>query len=395
MINELFVVILFLFLISILVDVWVSISKYFVINSREHPKTTDGTNLRTIQPYSISLKHSLLFVFQKFNYKIHFILCLLHITLLRFKSTPITTNHVVNFLINTSMIMFATNKVTEKGIFITFSMSGFRFPVIPKAVDNSIFVECFIPIENDCAADKSSKLNYVMNNLEGCKMISFNFCGNEIDNPTEQLTILSTVTATTFHPIIHSFFSRVYDKKDDPVLEDYPEFFYHGQYLNEVSFEYPGDCYGFGREIFKELLAANSQMDIPFHVGHLMKIRGYSRFVRFLFRARSILHKIGTNQGIHKAISMEDLFITSILHSTDHVMTGQLLKPHFLENFTLENRSWFNLLSALFYAPCGQYIFSNLLCDLKNKNLMYTNLHDELVEIDSHLASHVTFSISY
>jgi hypothetical protein len=57
----------------------------------------------------------------------------------------------------------------------------------------------------------------------------------ELLGATEQITILSTMISSVVHPMIHSFNERVYNRKDQPELQQYPELFFHGQYLNEEA----------------------------------------------------------------------------------------------------------------------------------------------------------------
>jgi hypothetical protein len=95
---------------------------------------------------------------------------------------------------------------------------------------------------------------------------------------------------------------------------------------------------------------SNGKKDIPVHI-HLFKMQEYSRFVRFLFLGRKALHRLMVRHGLNKHIDLEDFFITSIVHSTDHFFLVTSLEPFNLNYASLTNEAWSNLLVTLFYSP--------------------------------------------
>jgi hypothetical protein len=60
-----------------------------------------------------------------------------------------------------------------------------------------------------------------------------------------------------------------------------------------------------------EVLESNGKKDIP--------PKDYSRFFRFLFLARKALQCLLVKHSMNQQIDLEDLFITSIVHLTDHL----------------------------------------------------------------------------
>ena len=98
--------------------------------------------------------------------------------------------------------------------------------------------------------------------------------------------------------------------------------------------------------------------------------------------------------GLNKYIDLEDLFITSIVHSTDHLFLGTTLEPFNLNYANLPNEAWSNLLVTLFYSPPNNF-FTNTLREKRHRNPFYSALFAALEEIDPFVAGTVTLSISY
>ena len=143
----------------------------------------------------------------------------------------------------------------------------------------------------------------------------------------------------------------------------------------------------------QEVIESNGKKDIPVHI-HLLKMHEYSRFVRFLFLGRNALQRLMVRHGLNKHIDLEDLFITSIVHSTAYLFAGKLLEPFNLNYANLPNEAWSNLLVTLFYSPPNN-CFTNTLREKRYRNPFYSALFAALEEIDPFVAGTVTLSISY
>jgi hypothetical protein len=195
------------------------------------------------------------------------------------------------------------------------------------------------------------------------------------------------------HHMIHSFHERVYNRNDQPELQKYPEPFLYGQYLNEISHEFPSFCFRITPEWLQELLGRNGKKNIPVHV-HLLQIQDYSRFIRSLFLARKTLCRLIKKHGLNKHIDLEDLFITSIVHSTYHLFIGAPIEQFNIHHTHLPNEAWSNLLTILFYSPPNN-CFTNTLREKRHRTTFYIALFTALEEIDPFLAANITLSISY
>ena len=120
----------------------------------------------------------------------------------------------------------------------------------------------------------------------------------------------------------------------------------------------------------------------------------YSRFVRFLFLGRSAFQQLIVRHGLDKYIDPEDLFITSIVHLTDHVFLGKSLELFNLNYVNLPNEAWSNLMVTLFYSPPNNCL-TNTLRENRHRNPFYKALFAALKEIDPFVAGTATLSISY
>jgi hypothetical protein len=157
--------------------------------------------------------------------------------------------------------------------------------------------------------------------------------------------------------------------------------------------EFPSTCHRIPSEWFHDVIEFNGRNDIPVHI-HLLKMKDYSRFLRFLFLARKALQRQMVKHGLNKQIDLEDLFITSIVHSTDHLFLGKSIEPFNLNYATLPNVAWSNLMTFLFYSP-PLNCFTNTLSEKRHRTPFYTALFAALEDIDSFVAAIVTLSISY
>ena len=179
--------------------------------------------------------HCLLFIGNKINFKIQIIKGLIHVLRVNYMPTPVTENDVVHYILNTSLSLFTQfGDTAEKGasqdgqIKATFIINDFAFPcnALEGKHDNKILVEFSIPTFNKGTAKLAADQASVINALKGCSVQRFLFNEEPVLCLTEQITILSTVIASVVHPMEHSFNERVYNKKDEPALQQYPEFFY-------------------------------------------------------------------------------------------------------------------------------------------------------------------------
>jgi hypothetical protein len=385
--------------ILLLVDVYGSVEVYRKVNTRV-PRPTGS---RGVEPTKISLMHCLLFIGHKINFKVQMIKGLIHVLWVNYMPTPmVTENDVVHYMLNTSLSLFTQFDTAEKGasqdgqIKATFSINDFAFPInaLEGKYDNKISVEFSVPTFNKGTSKLAADQARVINTLQGCSVQRFLFNEEPVLCITEQITILSTVIASVVHPMEHSFNERVYNRKDEPALQPYPELFLHGQFLNEIAHAFPSICYGVTPEWLHAVLESNGKKDIPVHI-HLLQMQEYSRFVRFLFLGRKALQRLMVRYGLNKHIDLEDLFITSIVHSTDHLFLGTSLEPFNLNYANLPNdEAWPNLMVSLFYSPPNN-CFTNTLKEKRHRNPLYSALFAALEEIDPFLAGAVTLSISY
>jgi hypothetical protein len=97
--------------------------------------------------------------------------------------------------------------------------------------------------------------------------------------------------------------------------------------------------------------------------------------------------------GLNKHIDLEDLFVTSIVHSTDHLFLGTSLEPFNLNYTNLPNEEWSNLMVSLFYSPPIN-CFANTLRENRHRTPFYSALFTARKELDPFLAGNVTLSIS-
>jgi hypothetical protein len=179
--------------------------------------------------------HCLLFIGNKINFKIQIIKGLIHVLQVNYMPTPmVTENDVVHYIINTSLSLFTQfGDTAEKGasqdgqIKATFIINDFAFPcnALEGKHDDKILVEFSIPTFNKGTAKLAADQASVINTLKGCSVQRFLFNEEPVLCLTEQITILSTVIASVVHPMEHSFNERVYNKKDEPALQQYPELF--------------------------------------------------------------------------------------------------------------------------------------------------------------------------
>jgi hypothetical protein len=391
--------VILLILISVAVDVRDCLAVYQTVNARvPRPCWSRG-----LGPTKITLMHCLLFNFYKANFKVQMIKGLIHMLRVNYLPTPkVTENDVVHYILNTSLSLFVQFDATGKEapqdgqIKATFSLNDFAFPLnaLEGKFDNKISVEFSVPTSNKGTAKlDASQKRAIINTLKGCSVQRFLFNDKLILCKTEQITILSSMSSVVIHPMIHSFNERVYNCKDQQELQQYPELFLHGQYLNEVAHTFPSFCFRIAPEWLQDLLESNGKKDIPVHI-NIFQMKEYSRFIRFLFLARQQLSRQMMKHGLNKHVDLEDLFITSIVHSMDHLFAGTLLEQFNLHHTHLPNEGWFNLLTILFYSPPNN-CFTNTLKEKKHRTPFYKALFTALDEIDPFLAANVTLSISY
>ena len=370
-------------------DVVGSLQVYFTVNARKKAPLGE----RSIVTDVMDLKHAMLFIMQKCNYKWHIVKAFFNVLRLRFYSTPVRTDDVANFLVNTALAIYSTFTVPEDGdgVVGVFEMKGFAFPMIEGKLDNTIAVTYFVPGKCKKAAAESSKKGHIHNYLSGCEVRAFVFNGEQIDSSSEQIIILSLMFSTVVHPMLHAFWPLVYQHRNDPELSQYPELFLHGGYMNELATDFPGDCLRVKRSWMAEMLVFNTKLPLPFHAHSLLGIRPYSRVVSFLFKGRVALQRAMIKHKVN--IDVEALFLTTIVHATDHLMLSSCLYDHKLDS-TLFPDACMNLMTPISYTPC-QYFFSNQVRYKVAKQPFYRDLYDSLETIDRVLADNVTLSISF
>lgn len=226
----------------------------------------------------------------------------------------------------------------------------------------------------------------------------FDFNALAITDPAEQLNILGLVAALLSHPQIHSFFDSLYLSQgtcpDAATAKQYDDLFLHGQYLNEISTDWPGRTLG-QPQWLDEFVHHNAQLPLQPH-SHttLAALLPFSPFLRFLLPARRLMHRFCQQHSV--PFSAELLFLSSILHSSDHHSLGAHLRWHRLvaPHFPAGTGSHFNFFAVFFCSP-SQYFLTNLLRDKAHKTPFYADLYASLYALEPEYADCVTLSITY
>ena len=371
---------------------------------------------RSIMPHSISLKHSVLFMAQKMNYYWHFLKSIAYLTHLRYnkmlgKTTP-TQDDVIHALLNTSFVIFMTEKREEDKSIFSIKHEGFKsllhskggggrrktihdklFPFLNTAESEQANVKEVgqlnsLHISFEISQDTKSGKNHK-------KMLTFKFNQFQIVDPPEQLAIIMIIVASVLHPIIHSYFNLVYSKRKDSSAEKWDDLFLHGQSLDHDAHFYPSFTLDIHPDVLKHHLTQNSKVHPPLHNAlGLRNLVKHSRYVNFLLRSRVIVQKMCVKYKV--PIHPEYLFLSTVMHSIEHYSLWKCVEGFFLETDQIryEKKPFCNLFAALFVRP-SQYFWTNLLKAKQTKNDMYKELYQELADIDTDFADQVTLSITY
>ena len=412
--------------ILILNDLFVAYKVYLTTNERgqqqqqqqQQPAQLGGhppQTRSTLKPTSVSLKHTMLFLLQKVNFYIQAVYALYNATRLRlFARTPTDTD-VIDYILNSSVVTFANvqhiTDASSKHVVTTVTISdkGFAFPLLPDQFDNQLEIEVHIhprqTVVDGALHDTTDEGQTCQPQfqLESATLVEFKFNGETVTYNNERLAILSMMLSSVYHPMIHSMFNELYESSANNLpaplkaadhQHQYDDMLLHGQYLNEIAHTVPSFCFGITPEWYETCLSFNSARPIRRHSQNLFKIKQYSRFINFLFGARTSVFK---NCKKHQVpFNPEHVFITSVLHSLDHFTSGDKVLDFFVEikSSLMPNKAWFNILHVLFYLP-SQYFFTNRLCDKSHKTAFYSELYHDLLQIDPEYANIVTLSISY
>lgn len=344
---------------------------------------------RQLAPDQVSLRHALLFLFQKANYYWQLVTSLVLLVPLYLRPKKTTDTDVARLLLGTSMVTWATATRGEDGsVRLVLDLGGFAFPHLPGRFDNHLLVEA--ELRHEKGLDPDAGLFAIIRRFE--------LNGAPIDSRAEQLSILAIMISSVVHPVVHSFNNALYKSHDDPAAAAYEDLFLHGQYLNWCAWRWPGTMFrGIpcerGELWYKQVLAHNAELQVPTHNYRSFGLLApFSRSVRFLLAARPVFAKRRKEFGV--CVDGEALYLCTVLHAIDHLHCDIYTRGHHLEHTVLPSARGHNLVALMFYRP-AQHFLTNLLRDKADKTPFYRALYQDLRAIDAGLADHVTLSISY
>ncbi|CAF1125477.1 unnamed protein product [Adineta steineri] len=365
---------------------------------------TIGLEKRTLIPTRITLRHAFMSWTVKLNYIIHFFVCssrtiALHLKLIQ---QPIANDKAVcEFILNTSAGLYTKfTQLSENLELMEFSLDNFAFIEMINKYDNKLRISAEIEVHKESIGENK---HY--------KIIVFEFNGVQIKDSNEQLTLIITVYAVVFHPMIHSFFDQLYNygytehaspSHNRQILESvYDDLLLHGQYVNHVSWNFSGWLYGGSTKWMSILLEYNGcRIILPKHMKAVKILAEKSLAMNFMYRARKILFELIYKYQV--PIDGELLFLSSIVHAVEHNEVWKSssgyyqLLPTIAKEFHIPtlNSAWLNFVAHFLYGS-SQYMFRNLLKDKREQNLFYGELYQLLHQINPYYADQVTLSISF
>jgi len=149
-----------------------------------------------IAPTSISWEHSLESVKLELNYAIQFARYVIYRIQLPFKIREPDTRDLLVYILNCTILTLLKIEDTGAIMKVTLDIPDLHSPFYDDGKKVDLYVEFHL--------DKQDT------DIERGKLIHFLFDGHRINAHSEQLIILSTVTANYIHPLLHSFFGNLY-----------------------------------------------------------------------------------------------------------------------------------------------------------------------------------------
>ena len=392
-------------------NLWAIYVVWAKANTRTPPPNVGDRSSRkvphSLKPTALSVRHALWFSVQRLNYLIQAVRAVVYVCSLKLTSQDVVEKDVISMFMCTSLPLYSNIEEGDQAMTIQCYVDKFALPYIEHKFDNVLSItlsdECALRKEDQGIETPFGKLLGVFRRsgkhfdaeslLDGAQVVNFSLNGCRIETHREQLAILATMGATVLHPKAHAYFDELYEYRTHPGFKQYDAFFIHGQYLNETA-HMPAPLLQATTGWFEKVLCYNALMPIPVHaVVRLAKLKPYSRMLRFLLPAHSILRRVIREHGAPMHCC-EHLFLTSIMHSMDHYCGSQILLGKDLYFETMGFKPMLNLFVMCFYTP-NQYIFTNLLKHKIHANHLFADLYKALKELDAELANNVTLSISY
>ncbi|ANQ52920.1 hypothetical protein MY04_05935 (plasmid) [Flammeovirga sp. MY04] len=334
-----------------------------------------------IRPIAISWKHSLHIIKLKVNYSLQFLKFIAYRVLHIFFAKSPSENELVAYMLNSTILTLLDVEDRGDKLEVILRIEDLSSPFFQDGKKVNIFV-LFEIEEGDYS-------------LERTKIIEFKFDGLDIVKRSEQLLVLSTVTSFYIHPLLHSFSNNVYADYltlSEQDKEKWDDIFIYGQYLNSVAHTYPADHVGIKRHIASKIYLNNVSKDLKNHGATVSILKDYSRFSNFLIETRKAVYYLATKHEL--PVNPEAFFLTSIMHSMDHLTTGSALLFRDLSTDKLPEQAYPHLINFMWYLP-SENVFTNLLKHKKRKNEFYSELYDAAVKVDKEYADHIALSISY
>ncbi|CAF1199390.1 unnamed protein product [Didymodactylos carnosus] len=352
---------------------------------------------RTLIPRRITLTHAFMFSLVKLNYWIHCVFCLLYsfgINLKLIKCYRTSAEDVCELIINTSLALYVKlTQLNQNKQLLVFNIENVAFPEISDKYDNTLAISAEIELD-----DNGQRCNYTITKFEFNNLI--------ISDHSEQLTTLTIILSIAIHPIIHSYFDKLYNHNYDngnmnghkELESKYDDILLHGQRLNYSSWESPGFCFGSVVWFGKAVTHNSMKLIVPPHSA-IQQLAQQPISLNFMLEARRIIFELIRKYKV--PMDAELFFLCSVLHAVDHYECSKRVRYHNLTvptiaaNFARSlNYSWTNFLAQFFFAP-NQYIFTNLLRHKYKKNSFYNELYQLLYEVNPKHADQVTLSMSY
>ena len=361
------------------------------INDVENGGTTDcipwkdGTYKRvdrfSITPSGISWDHALQAADLEANYAIQFMKFLAYRLAHSVAAKEPTEQEIIRYALNSTILTLLDVENNEDHLEVKLDIKDLSSPFFADGRKTDLYVVLEIP-EGD-------------HTLQESKIVAFRFDGHDISKGSEQLLVLSTVTALYIHPLLHSFANNMYEdyrKLSSPERKKWNDMFIHSQYLNSVAHTYPADNLGISRKVAKKIYSANVRKDLHDHGKTVKLLSSYSRFSKFLLGMRRSIYSLVEKHKV--PVNPESFFLTSVMHSLDHLTTGRALLYRNLDTDKLRPQANPHMLNYMWYLP-SENVFTNLLKDKKGKNEFYRELYDNAKSFDAEYADHLTLSISY
>ena len=168
--------------------------------------------------------------------------------------TP-SQDNVIRALLNTSLVLLLEQKNEEEKTIFFIKSEGFSSILHLQTRALTLFdfiLSSFKKVEKIHEKSTKRAVNH-LNSIYICFEISkrsdthitnrritkFELNNEDIVDASEQLVIVMLFSATVIHPIIHSYFDLLYNRRHQANAMKWDDFFLHGQYLNHISHFYP------------------------------------------------------------------------------------------------------------------------------------------------------------